>query len=237
MSTIGCSLRAGGLALRWRWTRQLERERDEARELRDIARRAQQKIQDDADHAIRRECKRTEAAKAHASHWRRDVAALLGVQAEGTTDSDLLAQLKARLDDARPGTDLADRVRAAAWTPMSFGNELGDWMALPPRRCRVCGCTDDKACVDLQGACYWAAEDLCSLCARRMAARGAYDLDGDLFPPSGRLAPDGVVEAEVLDAEAVWTLSTGWACGACGTSIADGPCVEHQPRAHAVTAP
>jgi hypothetical protein len=29
------------------------------------------------------------------------------------------------------------------------------------RACRVCGCTDDRAC---PGGCWWAAEDLCSAC-------------------------------------------------------------------------
>ncbi|BBB91040.1 MAG TPA: hypothetical protein PKA28_10735 [Methylomusa anaerophila] len=29
------------------------------------------------------------------------------------------------------------------------------------RRCRVCGCTDDNACL---GGCYWVEEDLCSKC-------------------------------------------------------------------------
>lgn len=30
------------------------------------------------------------------------------------------------------------------------------------RRCRVCGCTDDRAC---EGGCYWVADDICSACA------------------------------------------------------------------------
>ena len=29
------------------------------------------------------------------------------------------------------------------------------------RRCRKCGCTDDRAC---PGGCWWVAEDLCSSC-------------------------------------------------------------------------
>lgn len=36
----------------------------------------------------------------------------------------------------------------------------------PPRACRVCGCTDDRACVDAAtGPCHWVAADLCSACA------------------------------------------------------------------------
>ena len=32
------------------------------------------------------------------------------------------------------------------------------------RKCRVCGCTDDRAC---EGGCYWVGPDLCSRCADR----------------------------------------------------------------------
>jgi hypothetical protein len=35
------------------------------------------------------------------------------------------------------------------------------------RACRVCGCTDARAC---PGGCYWIAEDLCSACAPAEAA-------------------------------------------------------------------
>lgn len=33
------------------------------------------------------------------------------------------------------------------------------------RRCRVCGCTDDRACVVQGVPCCWVSEDLCSACA------------------------------------------------------------------------
>jgi hypothetical protein len=34
------------------------------------------------------------------------------------------------------------------------------------RACRVCGCTEFDACVDVLGrACYWVERDLCSGCA------------------------------------------------------------------------
>jgi hypothetical protein len=34
------------------------------------------------------------------------------------------------------------------------------------RTCRVCGCTDNRACVDAAtgDACYWVDKDLCSAC-------------------------------------------------------------------------
>lgn len=38
-----------------------------------------------------------------------------------------------------------------------------------PRRCRVCGCTDDHAC---PGGCYWVEYDLCSACAEKMEKCG-----------------------------------------------------------------
>jgi hypothetical protein len=33
------------------------------------------------------------------------------------------------------------------------------------RRCRVCGCTDEQACLVEGLPCCWAEEDLCSACA------------------------------------------------------------------------
>jgi hypothetical protein len=32
-------------------------------------------------------------------------------------------------------------------------------------RCRVCGCTQDRACVSEDGPCWWVEADLCSACA------------------------------------------------------------------------
>ncbi len=36
--------------------------------------------------------------------------------------------------------------------------------SLAPRACRVCGCTNDRAC---PGGCYWVERDLCSVCASK----------------------------------------------------------------------
>lgn len=33
------------------------------------------------------------------------------------------------------------------------------------QRCRVCGCTQDRACVGEDGNCWWVEADLCSACA------------------------------------------------------------------------
>jgi hypothetical protein len=40
--------------------------------------------------------------------------------------------------------------------------------AIAPRRCRICGCTDDdcRQCIEKTGEpCYWVEPDLCSACA------------------------------------------------------------------------
>ena len=39
--------------------------------------------------------------------------------------------------------------------------------------CRVCGCTDERACVTPAGPCHWVEPDLCSACAGAEAQRGA----------------------------------------------------------------
>lgn len=33
------------------------------------------------------------------------------------------------------------------------------------RKCHICGCVDDRACVTSLGPCHWIAWDLCSGCA------------------------------------------------------------------------
>lgn len=38
---------------------------------------------------------------------------------------------------------------------------------MPARECRVCGCTDDRACVVAGAACHWIEDDLCSACEER----------------------------------------------------------------------
>lgn len=37
--------------------------------------------------------------------------------------------------------------------------------AVAVKRCRRCGCTEDNACMTIQGPCYWVEDDLCSVCA------------------------------------------------------------------------
>lgn len=39
---------------------------------------------------------------------------------------------------------------------------------LQVRECRVCGCTDERACVGADGRpCHWVAADLCSACVEQ----------------------------------------------------------------------
>lgn len=47
-----------------------------------------------------------------------------------------------------------------------------------PRRCRVCGCTDEFGCPE---GCWWVEEDLCSSCAEPQLRVSAYD-DGEMVP-------------------------------------------------------
>ena len=35
------------------------------------------------------------------------------------------------------------------------------------RTCKICGCTEDRACITSEGPCHWTAEDLCSACNPR----------------------------------------------------------------------
>lgn len=44
------------------------------------------------------------------------------------------------------------------------------------RRCRICGCTQDHACVDPQfGRCWWIEADLCSHCGEPAIVAAVYD--------------------------------------------------------------
>ncbi len=41
-------------------------------------------------------------------------------------------------------------------------------------KCRVCGCTEDNACVTEHGSCHWVQENLCSVCADFSQMPAAY---------------------------------------------------------------
>ena len=48
------------------------------------------------------------------------------------------------------------------------------------QKCRVCGCTDDRACVTEFGPCHWIAKDLCSACSPLKPVMDAIEKD---LPP------------------------------------------------------
>lgn len=50
--------------------------------------------------------------------------------------------------------------------------KFGDYMKATsvPRVCRVCGCSQFRAC---PGGCYWVEDDLCSACVGKPAAKKA----------------------------------------------------------------
>lgn len=54
-----------------------------------------------------------------------------------------------------------------AWT---MGATVVERLTLGDRTCRICGCTETRAC---PGRCCWVAEDLCSSCAMPGAAAAA----------------------------------------------------------------
>ena len=62
----------------------------------------------------------------------------------------------------------------------------------PPRACRVCGCTEARACADLFGEpCHWVEADLCSACLFEPAPyRGVFRA-----PPRAAFAGAGAVGA------------------------------------------
>ena len=73
-------------------------------------------------------------------------------------------------------------------TPYAPDVDVEDLVDEP--RCRVCGCTSSQQC---PGGCVWAAEDLCSRCARTEAPQ--------LFSE-----PEDLVDLDELEAEAAGEL-------------------------------
>jgi hypothetical protein len=41
---------------------------------------------------------------------------------------------------------------------------VGHGPAAGERACRICGCTDERACVTDAGPCFWVEVDVCSAC-------------------------------------------------------------------------
>jgi hypothetical protein len=59
----------------------------------------------------------------------------------------------------------ADQLRQIGALQDKLNARLLKILDAQPRRCRVCGCTEDKACINEAGQpCHWIAADLCSAC-------------------------------------------------------------------------
>ena len=57
-----------------------------------------------------------------------------------------------------------------------------DYLAKPKeQKCRVCGCTDNNACL---GGCYWEEQDLCSKCAESIKSKENVHKNDDIVPKS-----------------------------------------------------
>lgn len=66
------------------------------------------------------------------------------------------------------------REMAEAEGRVNGGVNAGQMPYPTERKCRVCGCTEDNACVKgLHGACYWVEADLCSECKSESGESGA----------------------------------------------------------------
>lgn len=76
-------------------------------------------------------------------------------------------------EEQRPGITEEDR-KAASWLAILIDNPQLDDAFEEPRRCRVCGCTDDNCmeCVLKTGhPCHWVEADLCSACADQISSQ------------------------------------------------------------------
>ncbi len=60
---------------------------------------------------------------------------------------------------------------------MAFTLEaLNTLLGAAEQRCRVCGCSQDHACIDDEhGPCWWVEPDLCSHCGEPAIVAGDYD--------------------------------------------------------------
>lgn len=72
--------------------------------------------------------------------------------------------------DTTPSTIYRRMLELVAGAPCPLHRDMAIIMHMPAleqaldsqRRCRVCGCTDDNACMPY--SCYWVEDDLCSEC-------------------------------------------------------------------------
>jgi hypothetical protein len=58
-------------------------------------------------------------------------------------------------------------IRVFLESGVDLAGKVPDEILVKEKKCRVCGCTDDHACL---GGCYWVKEDLCSACQEKQKA-------------------------------------------------------------------
>lgn len=86
------------------------------------------------------------------------------------------------------------------------------------RRCRVCGCTQDHACVDDEhGPCWWVEPDLCSHCGEPLIVAADFDRMADDMIAAG----DRPVTKPELDLFFLWMRRARAALAHASTTSAD----------------
>ncbi|MEN6607793.1 MAG: hypothetical protein ABFD60_11155 [Bryobacteraceae bacterium] len=97
----------------------------------------------------------------------------LGVPIDATAS----ANFRAHLEMIGLCIDHAAEIQRGAKSPAPGCACLTPAPEAPPARfCRVCGCTEDEPCVNLEGqGCHWVAEDLCSACSSSSSSPASLD--------------------------------------------------------------
>src|SRR5690349_3984999 len=86
------------------------------------------------------------------------------------------------------------------------------------KRCRVCGCTDARACVDDEhGPCWWLFDDLCSHCGEPAIVAADFDRMADDLIAAG----DRPITKAELDLFILWMRRARAALGEAATTSAD----------------
>lgn len=63
-----------------------------------------------------------------------------------------------------PDTVVREIRRLSGDPTIPSGAQLAASIRAGGRTCRVCGCTQDRACITQAGPCHWVEWDLCSAC-------------------------------------------------------------------------
>lgn len=100
---------------------------------------------------------------------------------------------------------VVDAAIVLAWAALWIRHQLRQRAAM--RACRVCGCTDDRACITALGPCHWIGADLCSACPTPTDVHPRRDAAPSLLRHMHR-SPRA---ASQRDADAHGLAATGWA--------------------------